>query len=99
MNEDDKPKLTLAYMRRPEIREKVQAILEQCRRDSQTPEGQARIKELLRSYGINVERGEDHDPSEMQVRSEPFSDKETEANMSPQRKRMFPPGSSERFEK
>lgn len=99
MNEDNKPKLTLAYMRRPEIREKVQAILQQCRRDSQTPEGQARIKELLRSYGINVEMGEDHDPSEMQVRSEPFSDMETEANMSPQRKRMFPPDTIQKSKK
>ncbi len=86
-------------MRRPEIREKVQAILEQCRRDSQTPEGQAKIKELLRSYGINVEGSEDHDPSEMQVRSETLSDKEIEANMSPKRKRMFPSGSSKRVEK
>lgn len=99
MSENDKPKLTLAYMRRPEIREKVQAIMEQCRRDSQTPEGQARIKELLRSYGIDVEGGDNHDPSEMQVRTEPLSDKETVANMSPQRKRMFPPGFSKRVEK
>lgn len=64
-----------------------------------TPAGQARLREILRMLGVNLNPAEGDDIDRMQVRIEPFSDQEEWENTPPCFRHMLPPDVIRKFDK
>ncbi|MFY2822967.1 hypothetical protein [Ruegeria sp. MALMAid1280] len=64
-----------------------------------TPAGQARLREILKILGVNLNPAEGEDIDRMQVRTEPFSDEEAWQNTPPCFRHMLPPEVIQKFDK
>lgn len=64
-----------------------------------TPAGQARLREILKILGVNLNPAEGEDVDRMQVRTDPFSDEEMWENTPPRFRHMLPPEVIRKFDK
>ncbi|AXT35616.1 hypothetical protein D1820_11875 [Phaeobacter sp. LSS9] len=101
MTKENNPSFTRADIHGPEAKAtakaKVKALKEVLRRHGETPEGQAKTRELLKSLGIDVENAQAGTERRMQVSTEPVSDEELWKNTPEQWRHLLPPEIVERF--
>ncbi len=101
MTKKNRPNFTRADIHGAEAktkaRAKAKALREVLRRYGETPEGQAKTRELLKSLGIDVEKVQADTESRMQVSTEPVSDEEIWENTPAKWRYLLPPEIVERF--